>query len=112
MTANTALLFGFLPRLTPSELLFAMLVFTGAICVLFNIRPVAVLGATLLLTIITFVDLLGMSPFLALMVILAAAFIRVIGTAGSLEDIDPELLAALAAIIDRGTTTRDDREDD
>lgn len=111
MTANTALLVGFLPRLTPSELLFALLVFAAAICIIFNIRPVAILGATLLLTIITFVDLLGMSPFFALMVILLATVIRIIGTAGT-EGGNPELLAVLAAIIDRATTTPDDREDD
>lgn len=112
MIANTFLLFGFLPSLTPGELLFAVLVFAGAICILFNIRPVAILGATLLLTIITFVDFLGTSPFLVIMIMVIAAFIRLLGTADAFEDIDPELLAILASIIGGDSGTPENPEDD
>lgn len=113
MTANTSLLFGFLPSIPPGELLFALLVFVATICILLNIRPVIILGGTMLLAIIVFVDLVGMSPLLAILIIAAAALIRLIGTAaGNLDDTDPELLAALAAIIDRDTTGPDDRNDD
>lgn len=110
MTANSALLLEIVPNLAPGELLFAVLVFAASICVLFNIHPEAILGATLLLAIITFVDFLGVSPLLAILVIVIAAFLRIIGTAiGSLEDTDPELLAILASIIGRDSAP-DDRE--
>lgn len=113
MTANTVLLPGFLPSLAPGELLFALLVFVATVCILLDIHPVAILGATMLVAISVLVDLIGMSPLLAVLIIAAAALIRLIGTAaGNLEETDPELLAALAAIIDRDTTTPDDREND
>lgn len=113
MVGNTAPLFGALPSLTPGELLFAVLVFTAALCVLFNIHPVAILGATLLLMVIMFVDLFGINPFLAVMVILAAALVRLIGTtAGIVGDADPELLAVLASIIGRDSAAPDNRDGD
>lgn len=113
MTANTGLLPGFLPSLGPSELLFAFLVFVATICLLLNIRPVAILGVTMLLAISVLVDLVGKSPLLAVLIITAAALIRLIGTAaGNLDETDPELLAVLAALLDRDTNLPADREDD
>ena len=109
MSGDTALLFEIVPRLAPGELLFSVLVFAAAICVLFNIRAVAILGALLLLTIITFVDLLGASPYFAILVLLTAAFLRLLATAaGGLDDTDPELVAVLASIIGRATDDQDD----
>lgn len=104
----------FAPDLQPNEVLFAVVVFAGAIAILMDIHPEVVLGTVFLLMVMMFVDVLGPSPFLAIMVIVIAAIVRLGADGGQkLTDASPETLAVLATVLDNLLTTdQDNREDE
>jgi hypothetical protein len=95
-----------IPGLTGEELVFALIVFTAAMMILMNIKPLAVMGAVFLWVLLVSIDLLGPSPYLFILVVLIAAIVRI--TVPSLinvknEGLDPEdaeTLYTLATIIE------------
>lgn len=102
----------FLPVPTGStEVLFIGAVFVGAIAILFGVHPEAVLGATYLMLIMYFVDVLGPHPLLAALIIATAALARLAGVGGDklrdwMHEAGPETMAAVAGVIQHLVTTR------
>lgn len=109
----------FLPLPTaPTEWLFIGAVFIGAMAILFEIHPTAVLGVTYLVLIMYVVDVLGPHPLLAVMIIVSAAIARVAGLGGEklrtwVGEAGPDTLVAIAGLVQHfGSTRGGDCEDD
>ena len=112
----TPLIVGLLPELTLNEFLFAFIIFVAAICILFKIQPVAIMGGVLFIWIIVIVDFAGLTPITVVLILLALAMVRVLADAAVHTKNDPEtqvtLLRILEFILRRRSPSNDDRGND